>query len=546
MDGSLAIGLNAGILAAGSVAAFLLSLGFVIFFSDTRSATNRSFLALALSSVIWSLFNYGIYTTANPAVMLWSLRFVMFTAIWFAYSFFTLFYVFPNREQRLPTWYRFLLLPATATVSIVTLTPFVFAGVANVSADGKLLQVVNGPGIFLFGILAFVLDFGAIVLLLRKMMRAQEDMKHTYRLILAGTAITILLIIALNFMLPAFFGNSVFVTYGTLSLLPFIGCVAYAIDRGHVLNVKELGTAFLVSALAVATLIELIFTTDPVVILFRTSLFALILIVGISLIRVVIKEVEQREKIQELADELEKTNKQQETLIHFIGHEVKGFLTKDEGALAALEEGDFGTLPEELKPFVSRALDETRHGVESVSSILKAANLKRGTVSFTKAPFDLKALAADSVERARTTAEGKGLALSFEAGEGSFTMNGDKEQIQDHILRNLIDNAVNYTPSGSISVTLKREGDPAPSNPFGAGKLVFAVKDTGVGITDEDKARLFTEGGHGKDSQSINVHSTGYGLYIAKQITEAHGGTVRAESEGPGKGSTFIAEFPVG
>ena len=56
--------------------------------------------------------------------------------------------------------------------------------------------------------------------------------------------------------------------------------------------------------------------------------------------------------------------------------------------------------------------------------------------------------------------------------------------------------------------------------------------------------RLFTEGGHGKDSIRTNVHSTGYGLYIAKTIVEAHGGTIRAESEGAGRGSTFIVEFP--
>ena len=57
--------------------------------------------------------------------------------------------------------------------------------------------------------------------------------------------------------------------------------------------------------------------------------------------------------------------------------------------------------------------------------------------------------------------------------------------------------------------------------------------------------RLFTEGGHGKDSQKVNAHSTGYGLYIAKNIVLAHGGAIRAESEGAGKGSTFIVEFPI-
>jgi signal transduction histidine kinase len=173
--------------------------------------------------------------------------------------------------------------------------------------------------------------------------------------------------------------------------------------------------------------------------------------------------------------------------------------------------------------------------VDSVTNILKAANLKKGTVTYTKELFDLKALAADAVEKARLVAEQKGLALTFTADDASYQMTGDKAQINDHVLRNLIDNSINYTPSGSVAVSLKRQGT----------RIIFAVKDTGVGITEEDKKRLFTEGGHGKDSQTINVHSTGYGLFIAKQITEAQGGTIRAVSDGAGKGSTFIVEFPV-
>ncbi|MHB8391878.1 MAG: sensor histidine kinase [Acidobacteriaceae bacterium] len=124
--------------------------------------------------------------------------------------------------------------------------------------------------------------------------------------------------------------------------------------------------------------------------------------------------------------------------------------------------------------------------------------------------------------------------LSFEADDATYQIVGDKEQIRNHVLRNLIDNAISYTPSGSVTLSLKKEG----------AQAVLAVRDTGVGISEEDKDRLFTEGGHGKDSQKMNAHSTGYGLFIAKQITEAHGGTIRAESPGAGKGATFIAEFP--
>lgn len=240
-------------------------------------------------------------------------------------------------------------------------------------------------------------------------------------------------------------------------------------------------------------------------------------------------------ELARLKQELEIANAQQEGLLHFIGHEVKGFLAKDEGALAALADGDFGELEDGMKTFVERALAESRQGADAVSNILQASNLKKGTVTYEKAPFDLKALAAEAVEKLKPAAEQKGLTLSFTADDVSYQMTGDKARIGDHVLRNLIDNAINYTPSGSIEVSLKKKD----------GKIVLAVADTGVGISDEDKQRLFTEGGHGKDSQTVNAHSTGYGLYIAKNIVEAHGGIIRAESEGVGKGSTFIVEFPL-
>src|SRR3989344_914492 len=217
-------------------------------------------------------------------------------------------------------------------------------------------------------------------------------------------------------------------------------------------------------------------------------------------------------ELARLKQELEQTNERQETLIHFIGHEVKGFLTKDAGAFASLVDGDFGELPEALKPFVEHALTESRNGARSVTDLLTASNQKKGTMSYTKEPFDLKALVVEAVEKARQATTAKGLALSFTADDASYQMTGDKAQLSDHVLRILIDNSINYTPSGSIGVSLKKENE----------KIIFAVKDTGIGISEEDKKRLFTEGGHGKDSQKVNVHSTGYGLYIAKSIVEAH------------------------
>jgi signal transduction histidine kinase len=266
----------------------------------------------------------------------------------------------------------------------------------------------------------------------------------------------------------------------------------------------------------------------------NSCLLVLTVIVGIFLIKSVIREVEQREKIEILAKELAEANDRQEKLIHFIGHEVKGYLTDGEFALAGMVEGDFGELPSEVKILATTALGKLRKGVASVTDILRAANLKSGQVSYEMKQADLKDLVGAELIKLGPSAKEKGLELKTEINQNeTYPIKADVTQLGEHVIRNLIDNSIKYTPTGSVTVGLSKAD----------GKILFYVKDTGVGISDEDKARLFTEGGHGKDSMKVNVHSTGYGLYIAKNIAEAHGGKVWAESDGPGKGSTFKVEF---
>src|SRR6185295_7719395 len=100
-------------------------------------------------------------------------------------------------------------------------------------------------------------------------------------------------------------------------------------------------------------------------------------------------------------------------------------------------------------------------------------------------------------------------------------------------INNLIENSIRYTRAGSIKVGLEK----------GDGKVLFSIKDTGVGISDEDMKNLFTEGGRGKDSVKVNVDSTGYGLYTVKLVVDAHGGRVWAQSGGVDQGATFFMEL---
>jgi signal transduction histidine kinase len=236
-----------------------------------------------------------------------------------------------------------------------------------------------------------------------------------------------------------------------------------------------------------------------------------------------------------LSKELEAVNKQQENLLHFISHEIKGYLTKSEAGFSAIAEGDFGAVSPELKGMASTALIEVRKGVRTVMDILDASNLKRGTVSYKKKEFDLRDVVTYVVDHLKPAIDEKHLTVEMNiTGDTPCKVNGDEEKIRDHVIRNLIDNAIKYTPQGSFKVSVVRNGP----------VVQFSVQDSGVGITPDDMKRLFTEGGHGKDSIKVNVHSTGYGLYIAKTIIDAHGGRIWAESDGAGKGSRFVVELP--
>lgn len=240
-------------------------------------------------------------------------------------------------------------------------------------------------------------------------------------------------------------------------------------------------------------------------------------------------------ELARLKEALEIANSQQENLLHFISHEIKGFLTEGQNAFAGIVEGDYGDAPPQMRQLARTALIKMRAGVDTVMNILDASNLKKGTVSYKKEPYSFNLILEDAVRAMQPKVDEKKLILALTTDKGkTYDTVGDKEKIEHHVIRNLIDNAIRYTPNGRIDVALTAAD----------GKIRFSVKDTGVGISDEDKPRLFTEGGHGKESIKVNVDSTGYGLFIAKQVVEAHNGKIWAESGGSGRGSEFIVELP--
>jgi signal transduction histidine kinase len=383
------------------------------------------------------------------------------------------------------------------------------------------------PGIGILHVYLYateILIMGIITYVVFKVIRRTENQNRRIQmfLLLAGSLSFIAFISLIDLFAEAMGMSYEINLVSPIGALIFVGTMTYMIIQYNTFNLKIFGSQALVVTLwfLIGSLLFVVVSPQAFVIVIIT--FVLSVIFGLSLIRSVKYEVEARKLLME-------ANAGQERFIHFLGHEIKGFFTVARSGYASITEGDFGPVPEPLARMAKNALSSMNVGVTTVDGILKSANLKSGNVNLTYTQFDLCEAIRKRVEMASLLFEEHGLSVTVHVPETSCMIEADEEHITNHVLRNIIENAIYYTPSGSINISLSR----------GVDTVRIKIEDTGVGITNEDKKRLFTEGGHGKDSTKFNVHSTGHGLFIAKNIIDLHKGRVWVESKGEGKGTIF-------
>lgn len=510
-------------------------LGLLIWIHRKSEFVNRVYVFNIICIIWWSVM-IVIYRLIETNLIGWTIG-LYIAPTFIASSFLYFAFLFPEEHPRLPLrkWYSHFLVVTNALIVLCTAIP----GVIIQSVD----LVPGGENIIHFGPLYILYTtyisgfFGlGLLILARKLILLEDKVKRRQLVyLLWGYLIASTFAMVTNLTLP-YLGYFELNWLGQVLTVFMVLPVTYAIFKHRLFDVKVIATELISIALWIFFLVRFLLDTTARERIIDGALFVVLVAVGILLIRSVYREVEQRELIEKQEKELEDINRQQESLLHFVSHEVKGYLTKSEAAFASIYAGDFGAISDKLREMSKYALDDVRKGVDTVIDILDASNLKRGTVSYKKEPFNIVDAVEEIVQDLQKSAEDRGLELVFERPiTGAYTIVGDQEKIRRHVIRNLIDNSIKYTLKGHVRVEMSRTEH----------IVRMTVSDTGVGITPEDMKNLFTEGGKGAESLKVNVHSTGYGLFIAKTIVEGHGGRIWAESEGKDKGSRFILELPI-
>jgi len=324
----------------------------------------------------------------------------------------------------------------------------------------------------------------------------------------------------------------------------FAAIVSYSIFKLGTFNVKSLLTEFLVSTLWILMFSMLLFSSMTYarpIILVTLIAFAFL---GIQVVRSVRREVEQREQLETLTQDLEKANvrlkeldKAKSEFVSIASHQLRSPLTSIRGYASMLLEGSFGDFPEKAKEALGRIDSSAKNMVLAVEDYLNVSRIESGNMNYDLVDFNFKNEVEHVADDVRSAAMKNGLVLLFRSNlNGSGIVHADKgKTIQ--IAHNLINNAIKYTKKGTITIFVHDEG--------ASKKIHMDIIDTGVGMSEKTLGSIFGKFTRAEDASRTNAHGTGLGLFVALKMAEDMGGTITAHSEGEGKGSRFTLELPL-
>jgi two-component system, NtrC family, sensor histidine kinase GlrK len=234
-----------------------------------------------------------------------------------------------------------------------------------------------------------------------------------------------------------------------------------------------------------------------------------------------------------MCEKLTVVDKMKSDFFSAMSHELRTPLTSIREGTSLLMEGVAGETTEKQKKLLTIISVESRRLISLVDSLLDLSKMEAGMMTYRMEPMSLAPLIDQAISEIGPLAEGKRIRLEARHDTELPLPHADSERVLQ-VLRNLIGNAVKFTPGGgSVTVSAK---------PVEGGVQV-SITDTGPGIPRENLSSIFNKFQQVTSTGPYGPKGTGLGLALAKHIITSHGGKIWAESE-PGKGSVFFFVLP--
>jgi signal transduction histidine kinase/ActR/RegA family two-component response regulator len=241
----------------------------------------------------------------------------------------------------------------------------------------------------------------------------------------------------------------------------------------------------------------------------------------------------QSRDLATLADELAAAHRAKDEFLAVLSHELKTPLTPILAWAQLLQQGEVDTATR------LRGLGAIERGARLqariVEDLLDVSRVMTGKLTLKLAPISLGPVVLAAIDAVRSTADAKNIALEVEIDPVAGLMSGDADRLQQ-VVWNLLTNAIKFTPQGGrVEVRLSRVG----------GQLQLEVRDNGRGIPPALLPSLFERFWQADSSITRAYGGLGLGLTVVRSLAELHGGSVRADSEGDGRGATFTVTLPL-
>jgi PAS domain S-box-containing protein len=270
-------------------------------------------------------------------------------------------------------------------------------------------------------------------------------------------------------------------------------------------------------------------------VLAKDGQIAEILSIGVDITQQVRTERELRQTLEELAsakEQAETADRLKSAFLATMSHELRTPLNSIIGFTGILLQGMVGPLNEEQSKQLNMVRNSAQHLLSLINDVLDISKIEAGELTVVEEPIELKASIQKVSQIVRPLAEKKGLELLVSVAPQIGTIHSDARRLEQ-VLLNILSNAIKFTEQGRVLAACLS----AP------GGVEFRVKDTGIGISDEDFEKIFKPFQQIDTGLTRKYEGTGLGLAICKKLVERLGGRIWFESE-KNKGSTFSFSLP--
>jgi len=248
------------------------------------------------------------------------------------------------------------------------------------------------------------------------------------------------------------------------------------------------------------------------------------------LVATAVQNIRSYEAERNTVDELRRLSALRADFVSLVSHELRSPMAAVIGAARTLQDRWRTLNPDQREAFLALIADETNRLATLIGDVLDTSRIEAGTFNYRFSDVDLGTLVLDAVGAAAVGQDE--VRVRAEVAETLPLIRGDAERLRQ-VLTNLIDNAVKYSPAGDeVAVRARREN----------GRVLVEVTDNGPGIPYDQQRLIFEKFGRA-EVHGGSKPGTGLGLFIARSIAEAHGGTVDVRSR-PNAGTTFTLSLP--